>query len=621
MVCSAAGACVVPLNPPASAVSGGAAKGEVASLTLHAILAQERLEFVFQPIVDISDSQVFGYEALMRGPAGSHLYRPDDLLAAAREAGRLVELECAAVAGAIAAFGRSGLTGRLFLNLSAAAMCDFVADNGSALFGYMVKAGVSPKQLMIELTEHERVPDPEHLRQALNVFTAQDIGFALDDFGDGRSSLRLWAELQPDIVKLDKYFVRDVHRDSRKVDVVRALLGLAERFGTQVVAEGIETIEELIVLRDLGCRYAQGYLLGRPLARPALSLPERVCEALGSHKIAVLPNSAPQPARGHTVARLRVEAPVIFPGTSNEEVRRLFSANPELHAVAVVEKSYPVGLIHRRGFLDRYAQPFYHELFGRRSCVQMMNAEPLRVERTVPIDSMAAMLAGEDQRYLFEGFILTDCGHYDGLATGESLVRAVTEQRIEAARHANPLTSLPGNIPITEHIRRLLAAPTRFVACYFDLNDFKPFNDRYGYWRGDEMIKFAAAAIVRESNPLADFVGHVGGDDFVVLFQSEDWLQRCERILRDFTARARTLFNPQDLAHGGFESEDRCGVKVFFSLTCMAVGAVEVVPGRYCSPEEVASAAADAKNRAKKRPDGVYVQGCTLSASSPVRVQ
>lgn len=580
---------------------------------LAAIIAEERLGFVFQPIVDIASCSVFGYEALLRGPPDTALQFPDDLLRCAQAEGRLLEIEIAAVLGAIAAFGKLRLTGRLFLNLSASGIEAFAADRGGRLLRAAVEAEVAPAQLMIELTEHERVTHPETLREALTIFAAQDIGLVLDDFGDGRSSLRLWAQLQPQIVKLDKYFTRGVHRDPRKVDVIRSMLMLAERFGTLLVAEGVEEMAELAVLRDLGCRYAQGYLLGRPSERPESLVPAPVCDVLASSKIAVLPNAMPGQHPDHTVARLIVLAPTVATDTCNDDVRRVFAKRPDLHAVAVVDGEYPVGLIDRRSFFDRYAQPYFNELFGKRACTQLMNATPLRVDRAVNIESMVRMLAGDDQRYLFEGFIITDGGRYAGLATGESLVRAVTERRIEAARHANPLTLLPGNIPITEHIRRLLEARARFAACYFDLNNFKPYNDLYGYWRGDEMIKLAAQTILDACVPGEDFVGHVGGDDFVVLFQSEDWMSRCRRILDRFATSARALFDDADLARGGFESEDRKGFRTSFPLTGLSVGVVEIGPGEFRSAEDVASAAAAAKKVAKKSPEGIYLQGQVFS--------
>lgn len=273
----------------------------------------------------------------------------------------------------------------------------------------------------------------------------------------------------------------------------------------------------------------------------------------------------------------------------------------------VVDGDKPVGLVNRLDFVEQYAQPFHRELNGKRAVMQLMNTNPIVAERTAPLDSLINVLTGDDQRYLHDGFIITDNGRYAGIATGESLVRAVTELRIEAARHANPLTLLPGNIPLSEHINRLLDARVSFAACYFDLNNFKPYNDLYGYWRGDEMIKLAARLVAGHCDPSQDFVGHVGGDDFVVLFQSEDWATRCEHIVRRFNREARDLFDPRELELGGFHCEDRRGFQVFFPLTTIAVGQVAVSPGQFRDPEEVASAAAAAKKIAKLSRNGVHL--------------
>lgn len=577
------------------------------AVTLRKLLERQKLHFVFQPIVDIARSTVLGYEALMRGPAGTPLERPDDLLRVAKHCGLACELEIAACKGAIREFAGLQLPGKLFLNLSAPLIAAFGREGGGELLRCAVDAGLSPARLILELTEHERVEDTAALQTAFANLAGQGVGLALDDFGDGRSSLRLWAQLKPQMVKLDKFFVRGIHRDSRNVEVVRAILNLCAAFGTPLVAEGVEETEELAVLRDLGCHFGQGYLFGRPAARPEADFGEAARAVLRSSKIAVLPNSAPRPDMAETVGRLKVPAPTIAASACNEDLMQLFTDHPALQAVAVVDRHYPVGLVNRRNFVDKFAQRYSREIYGRRPCTLFMNPTPLRVEASAPIDSLIAVLTGDDQRYLYEGFILTEDGRYAGLATGESLVRAVTERRIEAARHANPLTFLPGNIPITEHIRRLLDAGVGFAAAYFDLNNFKPYNDLYGYWRGDEMIKLAAQLIVANVDPSQDFVGHVGGDDFVVLFQSEDWHLRCERIVHSFNRRARELFDESELTRNGFESEDRRGFKAFFPLTTIAAGVVQVSDGRFLGPEEVASAAAAAKKAAKQSGSGIKV--------------
>ena len=574
---------------------------------LRHVLERRQLAFVFQPIVDLSRSTLFGYEALMRGPAGTPLEKPDDLLRIAKQCGLASTLEVDAAKGAIEAFAALQLQGKLFINLSAPLITDFGREGGGGLIRCAVDAGLAPSRLILELTEHERVEDVDCLQAAFAALAGQGVGLALDDFGDGRSSLRLWAQLKPQMVKLDKFFVRQIHRDSRNVEVVRAILRLCAAFGTPLVAEGVEGVEELAVLRDLGCHFGQGYLFGRPAAHPETAVAAAACEVLNSSKISVLPNSAPRPDLAETIGRLRIEAPTIEVAASNGELMQLFTEHPRLHAVAVVDRNYPIGLVNRRDFVDKFAQPYSRELYGRRSCALFMNSTPLRVEAGATIDSLAAVLTGDDQRYLHEGFIITEGGRYAGLATGESLVRAVTERRIEAARHANPLTFLPGNIPITEHIRRLLDAGVEYAAAYFDLNNFKPYNDLYGYWRGDEMIKLAAQLILANADQSQDFVGHVGGDDFVVLFQSDDWRLRCERIVHAFNLAARDLFDASELARNGFESEDRRGFRAFFPLTTIAVGVVRVSAGLFHSPEEVASAAAAAKKDAKLSGSGMNV--------------
>ena len=193
-----------------------------------------------------------------------------------------------------------------------------------------------------------------------------------------------------------------------------------------------------------------------------------------------------------------------------------------------------------------------------------------------------------------------------GLGTGDQLVRSVTETRIEAARHANPLTFLPGNIPISLHMERLLKKQVHFAACYADLNHFKPFNDYYGYWRGDEMIRLLARVAMEQCDPQRDFLGHVGGDDFILLFQSTDWRGRCERLVNDFNARALEMFDVDARNAGGIQAEDRQGVLRFFPCTTVSVGAIAIDGSKYARAEDVANLAALAKHDAKHAGVGLF---------------
>lgn len=575
---------------------------------LRGLILEGGLRVLFQPIVDLVSGAVLGHEALLRGPRLTPLESADELFRVARYSSMERALEAAAAVLAVRRYAELDGHGQLCLNLSAPALCAFAEDGGGALLHTALDAGLGPARLVIELTDQENIREHEALAAAVHTLTGLGMRFALDNFGDGHARLRLWAQLRPSEIKLGRYFAHGIHADGAKAEALRAICQLAHGLDTRVTAVGVEDAADLLVLRDLGCHRAQGYFIGAPEAVLSEAAVGAVEELLKSSKIAILPGIGQRPDDSETVERLLLKALAVERHTPNEELLRLFNQHQDLHAVAVVDHSaHPVGLINRRAFLDRYAQPFHRELYGRRDCCLFMNAEPLVVEKGVSIDSLISVLTGDDQRYLYDGFVITEAGRYVGVATGESLVRAVTERRVEAARHANPLTLLPGNIPITEHIRRLLGNAVSFAACYFDLNNFKPYNDLYGYWRGDEMIKLLAATLAEHCDPTHDFLGHVGGDDFVVLFQSEDWQTRCEATITAFNARARSLFDPEEIARGGMEGEDRRGFATFFPLTTVAAGMVEVRPGVFRDPEAVASAAAAAKKIAKAAGSGLHL--------------
>ncbi|HEY1412354.1 MAG TPA: phosphodiesterase, partial [Rhodopila sp.] len=468
------------------------------------------------------------------------------------------------------------------------------------------------RSLVIEITEHERVEDHQILAHAIRFLRRIGVAVALDDFGDGKSSLRLWAELQPEFLKMDRYFCHGIHLDGKKVQTVKAMLQLAENFGSRVIAEGIEDTADLRVVRDLGVAFVQGYATGRPAAEPTDAIPATALSVLSAREIAVFPESRRASQFAPKAGQLLIDAPAVTAELSNQELLELFKQHPQLHAVAVVDQAVvdrgiPVGLVNRRQFTEKYMLPYYPEIYGRKSCTAFMDADPILIEISQPLEDLVQILTSEDQRYLSDGFVLVDAGRYAGLGTAEQLVRSVTELRIEAARHANPLTFLPGNIPISEHIRRLIAGNYGFAASYCDLNNFKPFNDRFGYWQGDKMIRLLASLIVSECDPQRDFAGHVGGDDFVVLFQSADWERRCMRIIARFNSAALELFDPDARSRGFIEAEDRNGVCTSFPLTTLSIGALYVQPGTLHIPEDVASAAAEAKHRAKRASAGLYI--------------
>ncbi|WP_246796138.1 EAL domain-containing protein [Burkholderia perseverans] len=569
------------------------------------LLAAGALSAQFQPIVEIAGGAIVGYEGLVRGPRGSAVEMPAALFAQAAREGCSLELELAAAAACVETFAKSGADGQLFVNFSAHAIVQLARQRERVL-------GAMPAgRIVIELTEQHPASDLPGLPSALAELRGSGISFALDDYGTANASMSSWVRLRPDIVKIDRFFIDGIASDPRKFEAVKAMQQFAVATGGRLIAEGIECAADLIVVRDLGIDCGQGFFLGRPAPVPALRAAASAQDALIAPHIAVFPGLARTSALTRPNAtmaeKMRVPAPALPSHATNNQVLELFQRRPDLHAVAVVEGDRPIALINRRSFMDRYALPYHREVFGKRPCLQLANTAPLIVDNATTVEQLTSLLASHDQRYLTEGFIITDHGRYAGLGTGESLVRAVTEVRVEAARYANPLTFLPGNIPISSHIARLVGNDAAFHACYVDLNQFKPFNDQYGYWQGDEVLKFAASVLADACDPTRDFLGHVGGDDFLVLFQSDDWQARAQRAIHRFDEGAQRFYAHADRLAGGIRGEDRRGNPAFFGFVTMAIGCVSVPGTRRYRSDEIASVAALAKRRAKQRPGHLYL--------------
>jgi len=580
--------------------------GQICSI--RELIDSAALQIHFQPVVDLAGVSVYAHEALARPPHGSPWIGPLELLASAQSENQTLEFELECLFRALWYWSRSARTGRLFLNVSASVLVQAAERQQIVrLFDHAQALGLSLSSLVLELTEHERVTDIGAILGVIERLRRHGGALALDDFGDGHSSLRLWSELHPEYVKIDKYFVSQVNQHSHKLQTVQALSRLAETFGSKLVAEGVETADELEILRDLGLSYAQGFYLGRPQASPAAAPLPDAERVLRSRQISVLPLQKQVSNRGLTARALLIEAPTVGAQASHELVADIFKQHKGLHAMPLIEGERPVGLISRKTLQDLFLQIFFRDIYGNRPCRMHANPDPLLVDIHTPLENLTEILTSADQRYLTEGFVITEGGLYRGLGTGADLVRMVTEARIEAARHANPLTFLPGNIPITLHIQRLLDNQQDFIACYADLNQFKAFNDHYGYWRGDAMIRLQAECLQAVCDPRRDFIGHVGGDDFVLLLQSPDWKERLERAVQTFNGKAVNLFDPADQIAGGVRTEDRNGQLRFHPCTTVSLGVVKIAPGRYRDAESVANAAASAKHHAKQNRAGVYL--------------
>jgi diguanylate cyclase (GGDEF)-like protein len=566
--------------------------------TLQDILNQRSLSALFQPIMNISDGTFLGFEGLIRGPADSPLHSPINLFAAAKQQGLSLEVEMLCRQIVLESFATQNLPGKLFLNVSPDALTHPSFKNGQTL-AYLENLGVDPERVIIEITENQPTFDFEGMRNALLHYRNMGFQIAIDDLGEGFSSLRLWSELRPEFVKLDMHFVQGVNADPLKQQFIRSIQSIALSSGTQVIAEGIETDAEFRVIRDIGIACGQGYFIARPNSTPPLHPPAEVGCLINKNCAVEQPYSGKRTIA--VEALLRYVEP-FQPDTSTGKIFACFSSNKDLRAIPVVKHGRPVGLINRHKIMDNFAKPYCRELLGKKPCHYIMNADPLVVEKSTPIHELGSFLSESDVGHFTDGFIITDQGRYIGLATGQDLLREITNAQIETARYANPLTLLPGNVPINEHIDFLLQSGKPFAVCYGDLDNFKPFNDMYGYRKGDEMIQFTGKLLGDVCDPQHDFIGHIGGDDFILVMQSADWEKRCNRALTSFAQTSTVLFEARHRSIGGYTSEDRQGRVVHHPLPTLSIGVICADAESFHSHHEIAEAATAAKKMAKKKP-------------------
>ncbi|UJP04557.1 MAG: GGDEF domain-containing protein [Nitrosomonas sp.] len=566
---------------------------------LNVIIEQRQLTPNFQPIVSMANGGIFAYEGLIRGPSNSALHSPLSLFRAAAQFGLLPELERLCRQVTLEAFVRLKLVGKLFLNVSPVCLLDANFKNGETL-DFMAMLGLEPHRVVIELTENQPTYDYSLLFEAVRHYRSMGFEIAIDDLGEGFSSLRLWFELNSEYVKIDQHFIQNINQDPIKLQFVRSIQQIAENSGTQIIAEGIETHAECMIVKDLDIALGQGYFIARPNANPATMVSTGAANSLQQNGIAVYPRRTAIIQKNLAALKLLTPIVPVTPGTDNDEVYRRFHQDAALESLPVVEHNVPIGIICRNRLIDAFARPYWRELYGKKACTLFMDAAPLVVDKNINLQELSNAVVSAGQRHLSNGFIITDRGQYLGMGTGHELMREITQLQITAARYANPLTLLPGNVPIDEHIDRLLESRIDFCVGYCDLDAFKPFNDIYGYRKGDEVIQLTGMLLAQMCDLERDFLGHIGGDDFIILFQSADWELRCREMLGKFTHAISHIFRPIHREQGGYYSIDRKGKQVFHSLITLSIGAVLIAPGVFTSHHEIASVATAAKRQAKR---------------------
>ncbi|MGE7368509.1 bifunctional diguanylate cyclase/phosphodiesterase [Neorhizobium sp. NPDC001467] len=566
------------------------------------------LENAFQPIVEVSTGTVFGYESLMRGCDRLGFETPLQLLDQAADTGQLLPLEQMMASRALAKFATlpdfSDAT--LFLNLDVRLICqgeEFIEK----LVQHLRNAHVPPSSVCFELSERfDNTSVPEF--SAL-MTTMRKVGFkiAIDDFGVGHSEMKLLSDYQVDYLKIDRHFIAGFDRSSRKRHLVKNIVNIAHVLGVRVIAEGVETEAEFLSCRELGVDLIQGWFV----ARPTTFINE--LQPSFAHLADLGRTRRNNQSLDEILIRKQIERlPTVYEHESIDSVFELFRRNPRQPFFPVLNANgEPRGIIHEYHLKEFIYQPFGRDLLKNkvyeRTISHFVDHAP-----TVGLDANAERLmsifANMDGS---DCVILTENMRYAGIVSAASLIKVINEKRLKSAQDQNPLTGLPGNLAIRDFMQGAGRddEQTRFF-CYCDFDNFKPFNDHYGFQIGDHAISLFAALMKRYFFSEGDFLGHVGGDDFFIGvsgWSMDEITEILERLLSDFHDDVVQFYSPQERAEGRIKGHDRSGMERYFPLLRCSIGVIELPQGLLLDDVGRVSAEIAAVKAASKESDGGLV--------------
>lgn len=452
----------------------------------------DTLRFAFQPVVNLRTGAVAALEILARPEAG-------DILAEAR---RDPELDGRLTVLALRTATHKETLLPLHLNVFAATLADL---GGLTPLRDAVRAvGRLPWEVTLDIVPpYTHVPH-RALLEAVAALREQGFRISADGIGDGDVPLRLLTDLSPDLVKLDASLLA-------RPAAVRAMRTLCEELGALVAVEGVETELQCTAAVSAGAQLAQGELFAPPARIPAADVyvPPRS------------PGAVAVPRSGPSVREFVRPAAVLPVTASAGHVRALLTGSPDVSGVLLVDQAgRPVRSVHRSRFLLSMSARYGHALYADRPAFKL--GDP---PRTVGVDATAwevldVVAIGGRDRTSDDVAVVDAQGRCVGVVRLADLVRALAESRVEEAAGLNPLTRLPGSDAITSEVDQWIAGGRTFALSWLDIDHFKQVNDGAGFAAGDELIRAVGRALQQAVVGHAR-VGHIGGDDFLVLADEE----------------------------------------------------------------------------------------------------
>jgi EAL domain-containing protein (putative c-di-GMP-specific phosphodiesterase class I) len=372
--------------------------GETIKQELLKILLTNNLTTHYQPIVSFHTGLECGYEALTRGPVLTSFHKPNKLFYHAEIEGLLYPLEKLAHELAVKhskAFIQKNQ--KLFLNLNPKVIYD-LSFTPKYTISLLEQYHLKPSNIVFEITERTVIDDFTAFKKALHPYRNQGFQIAIDDAGTGYSSLQSICELNPDFIKVDRSLIKNIHEYKIKENMLEAIVTFAKKMNSKVIAEGIETLEELQKVIDLNIEFGQGFLLARP-SYPVQPISENV-------KLNIMKSNNKNRQKEtieHSIKSLVSLIPTIAESNCDTQLTECFNEHQDAHYVVIMNEDTPIKMISRERW-NFYQQS--HHYFNKEIFPLFVHKLPLIIHSQFSIEDAGKAFVSQKDHEIFQEFIL-----------------------------------------------------------------------------------------------------------------------------------------------------------------------------------------------------------------------
>ncbi|MDR2745361.1 MAG: EAL and GGDEF domain-containing protein [Desulfovibrio sp.] len=542
--------------------------------TVLSIIENRQIKTVFQPIISLRDGKVLGYEALSRVSGENSHITPDVLFNAAQKYNLLLDLEylsrTIAIMNASEKILKNNSNSKVFINVSTIAMQDNCFRTGFTK-NMLNSLNIEEKNIIFEITEKHATDNIYMFKTLINHYKDQNFQIAIDDLGSGYSGLNLISEISPHYVKLDMNLIRGINNNRLKQGLIRGIVEFSNIASILLIAEGIESQEELETIVNLGVQYGQGYYIQMPrediIEVDAIFL--KVLRGINIRKN----NFQARRLSDIYIKNLCAQIHIASPHEQIRDIHATYANKPDFTGLCVLSGGVPVGIVTRENLFRILGGQFGFSLHNRKLITEIMDREFLAVDEKEPVNIVAGFAMSRPRDKLYDFIVVTSDQHYRGIVTIKNLLIKATEVEIFTAKHQNPLTGLPGNVFIEKELSACISGASKFSVAYIDLDNFKAYNDIYGFERGDCVLKLLADKLQELVSDVC-FIGHVGGDDFVAIVYGHVTEEYFADALDKFSSEVLYFYNNDDIRNGYITAHGRDNkVRRFplLSVTCVIV--------------------------------------------------